>query len=292
MHLIFAVTAALLAPATAWWCNGHMMVATVAQMFVSQSTFQKMNTLSNYYGTFYPNTPEFVSSACWADDLKAEGVDVYNQWHFINLPVVRGPVEFAIPAVYPDSNAPWTIAHSLSIIQSNESNTIQKAEFLRFLIHMVGDAHQPLHLMSMYSDQFPPPIGDMGGNLYLIDFTAEINNLHFFFDSGADQFVPDLVRPLNSTGFQWLDTWAKTIIVEFPITDFTNELEVTDPQQWILDIFKATFEQVYDTPFNQTMSPTYIANVSVLLRRQIALGGYRLAQLLDAALVNVTIPAL
>jgi hypothetical protein len=28
-------------------------------------------------------------------------------------------------------------------------------------------------------------------------------------------------------------------------TDFTNELEVTDPQQWILDIFKATFEQVY-----------------------------------------------
>jgi hypothetical protein len=47
-----------------------------------------------------------------------------------------------------------------------------------------------------------------------------------------------------------------------------------------------------DTPFNQTMSPTYIANVSVLLRRQIALGGYRLAQLLDAALVNVTIPAL
>ena len=44
------------------------------------------------------------------------------------------------------------------------------------------------------------------------------------------------------------------------------------------------------TPYNTTLSSDYVANVSVLLRRQVALAGYRLAQVLDIALANVTEP--
>ena len=40
--------------------------------------------------------------------------------------------------------------------------------FIRFLIHFIGDLHQPLHIITMYSDNFLPPGGDNGGNSFLI----------------------------------------------------------------------------------------------------------------------------
>lgn len=71
---------------------------------------------------------------------------------------------------------------------------------LRFLVHFVGDLHQPLHAATMYSAEFPD--GDLGGNYYKIQVpgSSYTTNLHSFWDSGAGNAWKNPVRPLNSTG--------------------------------------------------------------------------------------------
>ena len=58
--------------------------------------------------------------------------------------------------------------------------------------------------------------GLSAGNLYLIQGVPGIDNLHFYYDSGANQFTPDVDRPLTPAGITYLNNWAKDIIVEFP----------------------------------------------------------------------------
>lgn len=53
----------------------------------------------------------------------------------------------------------------------------------RFLVHLVGDIHQPLHTVSLWDNQFPK--GDQGGNLFAISF-QNISNLHALWDSGTE----------------------------------------------------------------------------------------------------------
>ena len=68
---------------------------------------------------------------------------------------------------------------------ANLDSQYEKSTALRFLTHVVGDVHQPLHSAELYSEEFPK--GDMGGNLFKINYIPDknINGLHKFFDSGA-----------------------------------------------------------------------------------------------------------
>ncbi len=63
---------------------------------------------------------------------------------------------------------------------------------MRYLIHILGDIHQPLHSSSLFNDQFSN--GDQGGNLFLIKYSESIENLHKLFDSGIDKLNNNISR--------------------------------------------------------------------------------------------------
>ncbi len=73
----------------------------------------------------------------------------------------------------------------------------------RYLLHIVGDVHQPLHSVLMYNSKHKT--GDMGGNLVKIITTASTNstniNLHAYMDSmaGLQSFTERMARPLDQT---------------------------------------------------------------------------------------------
>jgi len=74
----------------------------------------------------------------------------------------------------------------------NINQEFEKSLLMRYLIHVLGDIHQPLHASSLFDDRFPK--GDMGGNLYKIQYTENIEQLHKLFDSGADKLGAELKR--------------------------------------------------------------------------------------------------
>jgi hypothetical protein len=70
----------------------------------------------------------------------------------------------------------------------------------RYLLHLVGDIHQPLHSTMMYNNTYKT--GDLGGNLiHILTPNGTDMNLHAYFDSIAlDQDpVNRIERPLNDT---------------------------------------------------------------------------------------------
>ncbi len=74
----------------------------------------------------------------------------------------------------------------------NINQQFEKSFLLRYLVHVLGDVHQPLHASSLFSDRFPK--GDEGGNLFKIQYTENINQLHKLFDSGVDKLGGDIKR--------------------------------------------------------------------------------------------------
>lgn len=74
----------------------------------------------------------------------------------------------------------------------NINQQFEKSLLLRYLVHVLGDIHQPLHSSSLFSDRFPT--GDQGGNLYKIHYKDNIEQLHKLFDSGADQLGREIKR--------------------------------------------------------------------------------------------------
>lgn len=62
----------------AWWADGHMLTAKIAYDHLSQVSQTAANALVAVLAQEYPQSPEFVTAAVWADDLKSLGV---GQWY-------------------------------------------------------------------------------------------------------------------------------------------------------------------------------------------------------------------
>lgn len=76
----------------------------------------------------------------------------------------------------------------------------------RYLIHLVGDIHQPLHSVAMFSNEFPE--GDQGGNKITVKAPNGTSyNFHSFWDQGGYLFENStykIVRPMNAANYSSL----------------------------------------------------------------------------------------
>lgn len=272
------------APAAAWFCDGHMLVAQIAQDsgIMSAATLDKVNTLVKVLADDYPATgPSFVESACWADDLKYPyAAPQEASWHFIDLPVVRDNAPSVAP---PDVNAVWAVNAAHSTVYDKFSTQIDKARQLRFLTHIVGDLHQPLHAACLFSSQFPS--GDRGGNSYpvtLPDGATWTNELHALWDGGAGQWYGDLPRPLNATGQAWLDSMSAKIMGTYTRAAMEPFIKEYNTSTWANESWTIANTFVYTAPQTPTVIPqSYMDQAQLITAKQVAIGGYRLAELLE-----------
>lgn len=98
-------------------------------------------------------------------------------------------------------NSVQLVQNAIKVLTTNiNKTTAERALFARYLVHVVGDIHQPLHSVSLFNETYPS--GDRGGNsLKITLLNGSANNLHSFWDSGAFRIQNDswfLIRPLNS----------------------------------------------------------------------------------------------
>lgn len=150
---------------------------------------------------------------------------------------------------------------------------------LRYLIHIVGDIHQPLHATALFNDRFPN--GDLGGNLFTIKFGIPvINNLHSLYDYGIAKLNNTLSRPLNHRDERYISETAKEIISEFPKTKFVSKINALY-EDWVEEGHAIAQNFVYvDITINEVPSENYLDGAYQIIKERIALAGYRLAQLI------------
>ncbi len=253
--LLILLSVCLPFTAYAWNSMGHRVIGEIAYDNLTPVAKAKSMELVNYLANAYPYSSTFQTANAWADYLKMDDVHVYDSWHFYNKPYSLDGTP-THPAQWP--NLIWALNQSINILKSPNANQYEKAFFIRFLMHLTGDAHQPLHCINYFSAAYPN--GDDGGNL-------EPNKLHAQWDNGLGLF--DERCGLAYSKASKAKCFAEEIQTAYPENYFGARAMDLNPQDWI--------EESYTMGESQKQSRD-------IIKQQLALAGYRLANILNQTL--------
>src|SRR3990167_1519864 len=233
----------------AWNALGHMVVANIAYQNLEPNVKKKIDNIVSYFSLEYPGMASFLQMAYWPDTLHAQKIETFTHWHYIDIPFSQDGSP--LKNIMDTDNIVWAIINIEPIIKYNHTNPYELARFLAFLIHIVGDIHQPLHTVSYISVAYPN--GDQGGNLYFIRYNNERIKLHRLWDSGLGMFDQSATQ-------ENADILTAIILKHYPKT------------------------YVYVPPADQTPSADYLETGRKISEREIALAGYRLGTFLNKIL--------
>jgi hypothetical protein len=151
--------------ARAWGPEGHMIVAQIAQDQLTPKALKQTQAILN--------GQELPAVANWADSIKSKPEWQHSKpWHFIDIPD-GGDYETAEHSE--NGNVVTAITDMVKVLKTTTSTAEEKANALKFLVHFVGDMHQPLHVGRP---------DDVGGNSIKVVFMGRNMNLHSLWDSG------------------------------------------------------------------------------------------------------------
>ncbi len=179
-------------PAQAWWDEGHQIVAEIAARHLSKSARAEIEALL----ADLPEYSTMPAAATWPDRVaKLDPKFAFAfQSHFVNVETRLSPGELHELCLQKAGCVATGIAWSIEVLRSTRASRPERAEALRFLIHFVGDAHQPLHAGRA---------ADKGGNdigrLLLIGRSPESErlNLHAVWDGGLIELE------MKRNGWDW-----------------------------------------------------------------------------------------
>jgi hypothetical protein len=158
---VFLTIISFMAPsAHAWGCKGHQTIALIAENHLSPEARQFVEKvlsenpidpkLKRWCGN---STPDLMADAStWPDDVRNERHN--GPWHYIDIP--RGKQKGALEEYCgTEGCVTRAIEDQRIVLKDKSAESLKRAEALRYLIHFVGDLHQPLHASNN---------GDNGGN--------------------------------------------------------------------------------------------------------------------------------
>ena len=180
---------------SAWGCEGHQIIALVAQAHLTPPSAAAVDLLLSQ-NPIDPALKRFcqdrstdlmADASTWADDVKY--TEKTAAWHYVDI-----PLSVPLTTNSGTSLAPWcppigpsvndkerpgcvtnAIEYELSILRDKSRPEAERAKALRYVIHLVGDIHQPLHDSNN---------NDEGGNCTALHFFAEVPpaKLHAIWD--------------------------------------------------------------------------------------------------------------
>ena len=160
---------ALFAPfadARAWGAEGHRIVADIATRFLTPQAAERVRALlvNDKLADGTPSGRQSLGEiAYWSDEIKDfPWGKRAGSWHYDDVPVCGAPD----PEHYCKRGlcASAQIARHLELLKSPRATRRQKNEALKWVVHLVGDIHQPLHTATRH---------DRGGNLVQVSFFGQ-----------------------------------------------------------------------------------------------------------------------
>ena len=305
---LFAVVS-LPAPARAWGCEGHQVVALLAEKHLNPHALAMAKkilaegpidpTLNRYCKE--GGADPMADASTWPDDIRSIRPEA-SPWHYIDIPrgtTLRDVEKFCDPK---EGCVTRAITDELAVLRSSEADPRKRADALRFLIHFVGDLHQPLHAITN---------NDQGGNCVPVAFFDALPqlrnpqtesyapNLHGVWDTNilgrvttgktVDQVASDLDQSFrrNMAGWQKgsanIDAWAwesyqlaaKKVYSKLPV-----RIPVEAPQP-ITSCADDNHVSTRMLKLNEHLVEPYQAVAVPIVRKRLAQAGARLALLLN-----------
>lgn len=264
------------APALAWWEYGHETVARIAWIEASPGARAAMRRLLERSAALdTPTCPArtIEQASVWPDCIKALG-DRFSYaapWHYQNVHICE---PFDPQAACRDGNCVSAqIERHARLLADRTLPARERLQALAFLVHLVGDLHQPLHA----GDR-----GDLGGNRLRVSYGLIPTNLHAAWDGYvAERGIS--TPPGHAEGLlAGLEAADKAAMREGTVTDWARE-----SWQASRDFAYATAlaDPCGEAPEERPMiDEATVRRLIPVVRRQAQRAGLRLARLLDEAL--------
>jgi hypothetical protein len=154
----------------AWGPTGHRVVGEVAQKHLDSSTERKISKLLD--------GQSLAQVANWPDAIKSDPTNYSKtfSWHYTDWK--NSDAEYQ----YENNNGSLikSIEDNLKIVKNTKASKSERAFALKFVVHLVGDLHMPLHVGNGM---------DHGGNLCKVVFHGTLTNLHQLWDEKLIEFT-------------------------------------------------------------------------------------------------------
>jgi hypothetical protein len=282
------IAAALPQPAPAWGPEGHAMVGEIAERFLTPRTRERVKAILG------KKQLDDYEVASWPDIIRGnKEYDVLypqnSRWHYVDFDAFTRPAELQLPE--DDQNIVGQIVAWHKELARPRLPRGRRLDALRFLVHFVGDVHQPLHCAYRYND--------MGGNAIPVH---SFRGAHFSIDADTPaDHLPNLHSVWDEClVYELMDGTEPAALARQLADEITPEQQAqwtkSRPLDWALEGHTLAHDHAYhftdgtDLPFTWSRPgidltrENYIdANLPVV-REQLQKAGVRLAHLLNTAL--------
>jgi hypothetical protein len=245
------------APGSLWYGFGHRIVARIAAGRLTPHTADAVRDLLGGL--------DMADVSSWADDIRGRRPET-GSLHYVNLPL---ETDTYVPAKHcPDGRCIIAaIERDEGILSDSAASVPERAEALRFLVHLVADLHQPLHVAD---DR------DRGANDRSVVLLGRAMSLHEAWDGGLlasahpdePAYLQHLLQVMSS-----LDLAA---------------LERGTVSEWAMEGHRMAAERVYRLPPNGRLDDRYVKDGLAITDLALIRAGVRLARILNDALASYT----
>lgn len=249
-------------PAFAWGKTGHRVVAAIADTQLSGLARAQVREILG-------GAESLDEAANWPDEMRSAPGEFWRKtatpWHYVTL---SGDVYEHAP---PEGDALQALSHFRSVLRDPKAKLADKQLALRFVVHLVGDLHQPLHVGKCC---------DRGGNDVKVTWFGKPTNLHSVWDS---QLVDE-----EQLSFSELAAKLERHIRNQDVLDWWD----IDPRDWISESGRIR-DSLYPsaiTPQNSKegdgrgvpeLSYEYVYKFTPVMERRLSQAGVRLAAYLN-----------
>ena len=250
--LIMGVVAAAMSfQALSWGQIGHRVTGAIAEQYL---TIEAQRAISELLVN-----EDLAEASTYADEMKSNPSEFWkktaNPWHYVNVFDGKTYSDVAPPL---EGNAATALDMFSKQLKSKQSSFAEKQLALRFIVHIIGDLHQPFHAGNGL---------DRGGNDVKLKFFWEDSNLHRVWDSG-------LIDRQNLSYTEWTTILSRKISEQQ-----ANEWMEVDPKVWIAESAKLRIN-LY--PENDKLSWDYQYQNLPIVKQRLQMGGVRIAAYLNA----------
>lgn len=238
----------------AWGLLGHRIVGEIASTYLTPQASKEIKKILG--------NESLAIASNWADFIKSDTSYKYlSEWHYVD--VEKGLNAKGMQAVLQQDTAADAYTRLNFLIKQLKNKSLplnEKRMYLRLLIHIAGDIHQPFHVSAT---------GDRGGNDIKVSWFGQSSNIHRVWDEqlieGQELSYTEYTKAINFTTAKQRSAWQKA-----PISN------------WFFESYNLSEElhQELKKP-DQRLSYEYNFKHIKTVNDQLLKGGVRLAGLLN-----------
>jgi len=280
--------------ALAWNSTGHRLVASIAWEHMDHTARAEASRLLREhpdYERWHKKAGEddaeriaFIEASTWPDEIRKDkrfysagsdeptptlpgfpDMERRSNWHYVNR-----PLDASLPSHPISGQIDKQLVELARILGSHEASSAERHYALPWLIHLTGDAHQPLHAsIRLDAEGHWDKLGNGMTVINPFNQHKTSSTLHAFWDD---------LPGLPGLRGERLDTAMRALLATYP-----HPPRPSSSNAWIDESWRITRESAYpeSTDTTPTISEAFFEKSREIANRRVTEAGYRLAELLN-----------